>query len=283
MDVIEKYSALKSTTFQNPNAESKKLLEKITVLVRAIEYYQIGKWEKSVQFYVSFLDETWELINSNNWIRLFETVWYLAIVSKWSTSYLQVNALNFVHEGCDVKEHEDANEAYEHVETYKRNIDLEEEKVSGLKASELTNKSIWTETEGDNTGANMQKTGQNQPNSFSSNKDKNSDLKVFIHLLAHFQKVHSEKLTYSPQYLPKVLIAMFNMIGTLMVNSEQVTNTLVNSFEYFISQIDILQNENIEKFIQFFGDFNSCQQFKADFAGGYEFRKKSKMQSGLRT
>ena len=65
-----------------------------------------------------------------------------------------------------------------------------------------------------------------------------------------------------------MLIAIFNMVGTLITDCDTATNNIWNSIQYIIkvfSQSELLENENIEKFIDYFNDRNACSQFKNDF------------------
>ena len=51
----------------------------------------------------------------DQWLRIFESMWYLAIVNTWGSTYhvfLPVNALNYVHESANVLEAEDENMNY---------------------------------------------------------------------------------------------------------------------------------------------------------------------------
>lgn len=91
---------------------------------------------------------------------------------------------------------------------------------------------------------------------------------MFISLIHHFEAVFTNIAEYRPQHSQKIEIAMFNMVGTLIANSETCSQKLVDSLNYYIeliSQSDVLQNENVEKFVQYFGDKDACDQFKVDF------------------
>jgi hypothetical protein len=100
--------------------------------------------------------------------------------------------------------------------------------------------------------------------------------KYFIRMMNHFKRVHEWFANSEIQCLQKVLISMFNMIGTLVTNCEKISNNLVNSLDYFITAIsnsEVLQNENIEKFLDYFGSKTACDQFRSDF---YEIDDKDK-------
>uniref|UniRef100_A0A7S3NYP2 Uncharacterized protein n=1 Tax=Euplotes crassus TaxID=5936 RepID=A0A7S3NYP2_EUPCR len=163
----------------------------------------------------------------DQWLRIYETVWYLAIATYFKYHlYLPVSAFNFVYEDCKIIEDEnDYNQNYYTIHSYERQIDLETPKEKDFE-------------------------------------------KVFIRLINNFELVCKNVLEFKPQYSQKVLIAMFNMIGTLITNAETCSDKLCSSLDYYIetiSQTESLQNENVEKFIQYFGDKVCCNQFRIDF------------------
>ena len=91
---------------------------------------------------------------------------------------------------------------------------------------------------------------------------------VFINLINHFKEAYEYINEHHTQQTQKILISAFNMIGTLITNCDAVTNNIWNSIQYFISlfsQSELIQNENVEKFADYFNDKNACIQFKNDF------------------
>ena len=66
-------------------------------------------------------------------------------------------------------------------------------------------------------------------------------------MLNHFKRAHEEYSDHFPQYMQKVMISMFNMVGTLITDCENANNSLCNSFEFFLnlmSESEVLQKEN---------------------------------------
>ena len=87
-------------------------------------------------------------------------------------------------------------------------------------------------------------------------------------MINHFKEAFEYYNDSQSQGTQKMLIAIFNMVGTLITDCDTATNNIWNSIQYIIkvfSQSELLENENIEKFIDYFNDRNACSQFKNDF------------------
>ena len=61
---------------------------------------------------------------------------------------------------------------------------------------------------------------------------------------------------------------MFNMFATLVINCEEMSGRLTDHLANIIDTIsytETLSQENVDKFLQYYGGRDSCHQFKNDF------------------
>ena len=187
LDIISKYYQIKnSDKLFGKDKEGLKLIKKIKPLVEAIEYYHYGKWEKSIHSYITFLTKSYNDLDFVQWTRLFETVWYLAIATFFGTKYDIYIPVNAL------------NYVNENCE-----VELEDGKEDNFTVILKYQREI-----------NIEPVQEKDPNS------------IFIKLLKNFEVFREEELSLDPSSTPRVMISLYNMVASLIINCEEVTSDL---------------------------------------------------------
>ena len=223
LDIITRMTEIKEyRTKIQTDQQALEFLDRVKDMIKGIELYQNGMWQSSLEHFEVFLKKNYKIMKTIEWLRLFERTWYLAITANFgqnSGAYLPVNALNFVAENIEVVENIGSqSDNFTQIHVYEKEVDIQKPVV---KAS------------------------------------KEYSLDIFIRLLTHFKDAYEEISINRIMDTQKVLVSSFNMIGTLAANFDQLSKIPFKYFEYFIeiySDTNILHNENVEKFIEYFGD-----------------------------
>ena len=234
LDIISRMSEIKEYRDKLHNdQQAVQFLSDIKDMIMGIELYQNGMWQSALQHFENFLKKNYQIMNTIEWLRLFERTWYLAITTNFGDNqgaYLPVNALNFVAEDIEVFENLGSqNDNFTQIHIYEKEVDFQKSNAKGPKKNPLD---------------------------------------IFKKLLNHFKEAYEEISANRIMDTQKVLVSSFNMIGTLAANCDQLSKIPYKYFEYFIeiySETNILHNENVEKFVEYFGDQQACNNFRNDF------------------
>lgn len=224
LDIISRLRCISEYSSKtSKNAEVSEGLINTLALIKAIEHYQSGRWYSAIKYFIEYMTQNYKSIDSVQWLRIFERTWYMAITLFWGVNngaFLPVSALNYVAEDIIVIENDDeTNTNHLHINCYEKIVDL-----------------------------------QSKP----SNKDqKSTSYEIFSTLIKHFKVVYEEYSTNRVMDIQKILISSFNMIGTLGANCDQLSKIPFDLIEYFstiYSNSEVMHNDNVEKFFEYFGD-----------------------------
>ncbi|CAI2383785.1 unnamed protein product [Moneuplotes crassus] len=236
-DILKKYSKLKCLrdTFKNDPFKMD-LIDRVQGLIKAIELYQCDQWEKSIQEYMEFMNHNTKILKEVQWLRMFEKTWYLAIVTFWADQGSIYLPVNAL------------NYLHEDVEVIENEQEHEERYLK------ILNYEKWI----------------NLPQ--SQNKD---PLGFFIAMLKNFETMANRFFENTSIHYQKIMIAMFNMFGTLIINCDKVSTSLCDAIGFYQDIINegIIDQNNSSKFEEYFHDIESCQQFKADFSEIVDYEK----------